>query len=82
MGATEDRYLAKAAAAGNQHAFARLVDRYQNTVCCVALAVAGNVEASEEIAQDAHRGLGEPAGAAQSGPIRTLASSADSEPGS
>ncbi|HYC61330.1 MAG TPA: sigma-70 family RNA polymerase sigma factor [Thermoanaerobaculia bacterium] len=38
---------------GDEAAFARLVDRTANTVCSIALAIVRNVEASEDIAQEA-----------------------------
>jgi RNA polymerase sigma factor (sigma-70 family) len=38
---------------GDEAAFGRLVDRSANTVCSIALAIVRNVEASEDIAQEA-----------------------------
>lgn len=38
---------------GDEAAFRRLVDRSANTVCSIALAIVRNVEASEDIAQEA-----------------------------
>lgn len=38
---------------GDEAAFARLVERTANTVCSIALAIVRNVEASEDIAQEA-----------------------------
>lgn len=40
-------------AKGDEAAFRRLVDRSANTVCSIALAIVRNVEASEDIAQEA-----------------------------
>jgi DNA-directed RNA polymerase specialized sigma24 family protein len=38
---------------GDEAAFRRLVDSSANTVCSIALAIVRNVEASEDIAQEA-----------------------------
>ena len=41
------------ASKGDEAAFRRLVDRSANTVCSIALAIVRNVEASEDVAQEA-----------------------------
>jgi RNA polymerase sigma factor (sigma-70 family) len=48
-----DAALVEAARAGDQHAFNRLVERYQTLVCSVAYSATGSVARSEEVGQDA-----------------------------
>src|SRR6058998_3749623 len=36
---------------GNREAFARIVERYQSLVCALTYSAAGNVQASEDLAQ-------------------------------
>src|SRR6185503_14340857 len=64
-----------AARGGDRDAFARLVDGYRNVVCSITLAIARDVHASEDLAQDvfvaAWTGLG-PSSAPGPRPSRAL----------
>lgn len=48
-----DAQLVELARAGNRDAFAQIVRRYQNLVCSIAYGITGNLQTSEEAAQEA-----------------------------
>ena len=48
-----DSELVRASLAGNREAFGQIVTRYQSLVCSLAYSATGNLNASEDLAQDA-----------------------------